>query len=316
MKRRTLVQYLTLSAVIGQAQASSLKELRIVSPYPPGASVDFWARRLEAELRNRLAVDTLVMYAPGASGLIAANQVRKISSDPSPALLLASTSLFSLMPRLPDSGLNYDPNTAFQPISILWDESYFLAVRADSPIQNLEDLLTRPRRATTPPGVGTAGGKTTGGLLLEHFMHRHDLAWTHVPYKGMTEVVSGLLGGHIDVGIVSLQPVRALVESGKIRLLATTGRKRHKNFPQCPTLRENKMLDLDGSVWFGLFATSELKPALVSTLQAAVSALLSNEEFRSEALANGFSPLGLKGGEASRFIKESNEAWAQVLGDH
>lgn len=315
IKRRTLIKYLALASGLGQAQASNLKDIRIVSPYPAGASVDFWARRLEAELRNRLAVDTLVINAPGASGIIGANQVRKVSTDSSPALLISSAALFSQMPRLPESGLNFDPNKTFQPVAILWEEPYYLAVRADSPIQSLNDLLAKSKRSAIAPSFGSAGSKTSGGLLMEHIAKRHDLAWTHAPYKGMGEVVTSMLGGHIDFGIVSYQPIRQLLESGKVRLLATTGKKRNRNFPNCPSLRESKILDIDGSVWFGLFATSELNPAIVSSIQAGVAPLLSNEEFRTEALANGFTPLGLYGNEARRFIKESNEAWAQVIGN-
>lgn len=313
IKRRTLIQYLALASMLGQAQASSLKDIRIVSPYPAGASVDFWARHLETELRNRLAVDTMVVYMPGASGVIAANQVRRISTNSSPALLIASTTLFSQMPKLADSGLNFDPNQAFQPISILWQEPFYLAVKADSPIQSLDDLLARSRRPQTAPSFGTTGSQTSGGLLMEHVGRRHALAWTHVPYKGMAEVSASLLGGHTELGVVSLQSIRKLVEAGKIRLLATTGKKRSKSFPNCPSLREAKVLDIDGSVWFGLFATNELHPAIVSSIQTAVSSLLSNEEFHAEALANGFTPLGISGSEAHHFIRESNKAWAQVI---
>lgn len=313
IKRRTLVQYLTLGTLFGRAQAAGLKDVRIVSPFPAGASVDFWARRLETALKDQLTVDTMVIYAPGASGVIAANQVRKISTDASLALLIAGSAMFSQMPRLPDTGLNFDPNQAFQPVTILWEEPFFLAVRADSPIQNLEHLLARSRSAKTAPSFGSSGSKSTGGLLMEHLTRRHQLAWTHVPYKGMADVVPGILGGHVDFGVVSLQPVRALVEAGKVRLLATTGRKRTRSFPDCPSLHESGVLDIDGSVWFGLFATTEVNPVIVSRLQAAVSALLASEGFRAEALANGFSPLGLSGNEAGRFIRTSNEAWARVM---
>ena len=313
IKRRALVQYLALSSMFGQACASSLKDIKIISPYPAGASVDSWARRLESELRNRLSVDTMVMYAPGASGVIAANQARKLSSDVSPALLIASTALFSLMPRLPDVGLSFDPNKAFQPVSILWTESFYLAVRADSPIQSLEELIARSRRSATAPSFGTTGAKSTGGLLMEHVGQRHDLAWTHVPYKGMGEIITNMLGGQIDFGVVSYQPIRSLVESGKVRLLATTGRRRNRNMPNCPSLRESKLLDIDGSVWFGLFASSELNSAVLSALQDAISPFLASEEFRADALANGFTPLGLYGKDAQRFIRESNDGWQHVL---
>jgi len=315
IKRRTLVQYLALLSVFEQIQAASLKDIKIFSPYPAGASVDFWARRLESELRTRMAVDTIVMHVPGASGIIAANQARKLSTDANPALLIANTALFSQIPMLHDSGLSFDPNKAFQPVSILWGESFYLVVRADSPIQNLEDLLARSKRSATAPSFGSTGSKTTGGLLMERIARRHELAWIHVPYKGMTEIIASMLGGQIDFGIVSYQPIRSLVESGKVRLLATTGKKRNRSFINCPSLRELRILDIDGSIWFGLFATSELNPSIVSSIQAAVSPLLSGEEFRRDALANGFTPIGLYGKDARNFISESNDAWDKVLND-
>ena len=314
IQRRTFLQLSALATLAGRAQASSLKDIRIISPYPAGASVDFWARQLEAQFSTRLGVDAMVINAPGASGLIAANQARKLSSDTSPALLISGTALFSQMPRLPDSGLNFDPNQAFKPVSILWEEPYFLAVRADSPLQSLDDLLQRSRQATSAPSLGSAGANTSGGLLLDHIARRQHLAWVQVPYKGMGEITTSLLGGHIDAGLVSYQPVRQLVEAGKVRLLATTARKRLKSLPHCPSLREAKVLDIDGSVWFGLFATQELDPAVFDTIQSATAALLASESFRAQAQVNGFTPLGLTGSEARRFLRESHDSWAQVIG--
>lgn len=313
MKRRSIVQCVALPFLIQLAQASNLSEIKIVSSFPAGASVDFWARRIESEFRGRLAVDTLVTYAPGASGIIAANLVRRVSTEINPALMIASSSLFSIMPRLSDSNLSFDPNKAFQPVSILWTEPFYLAVRADSPIQTLEDLLARSRRSAMPPSFGSTGSKSTGALLMEHMATRHDLSLTHVPYKGMGEVITSMLGGQIDFGVVSYQPIRGLLQSGKVRLLATTGRRRSKNLPQCPSLREFKLLDIDGSVWFGLFALAELSSASISTIREALAPFLSSDEFRAETLSNGFTPLGLFGKEADRFIKESNEAWGSVL---
>lgn len=313
INRRGLIRYLTLSSLFCQAFASTIKDIKIVSAFPAGASVDFWARRLESEIRNRLTVDTIVMYAPGASGVIAANQVRKINTETNPALLIASTALFSQIPKLPDSGLNFDPNKAFQPVSILWTEPYYLAVRSDSPIQSLEDILVRSKRLSTAPSFGSAGSKSTGGLLIEHIARRNDLFFTHVPYKGMVEIVTNMLGGQIDIGLVSYQPIRSLVESGKVRLIATTGKRRSKVLPNCPSLHELKMLDIDGSVWFGLFASSELNTTIISNIQGALSPLLSSDEFRTYANANGFTPLGLYGKDAQRFVSESNDAWELII---
>lgn len=315
MQRRKILKYLAFMPTFSQSvYALNLKEIRIISPFPPGASVDFWARQIAEQLRDKLSIDANVFYAPGASGIVGANQLLNEKSNSNPALLISSGALFAQIPKIPNSGLKFDPNKTFRPISILWEEPLYLAVRTDSTISNLEDLLNKSRKYASAPSFGSSGANSTSALLMGHMAKHNSLAWNHVPYQGLAPMITDLLGGHIDFGVFSYQSIKKLLEAKKLRLIATTGNNRNPLHPDCPSLRESGILDIDGNVWFGLFSNAELSSAVFEKIEKVIIELFASDKFRAKALENEFIPLGLAGSEALRYIKKSNSDWASVMG--
>ena len=309
-------QFVLAAASFGLAPVLAnpdLLPLKIVSPYPAGGSVDFWARALKQELEASHGFSVQAINQPGASGVLAANQIQSTPQASTPTLLLAGTALFSMIPLLPDANLNFDPNEVFTPLAILWEEPFFVAVRSDSPFQSFEDLMARARNGKTPISLGSTGTQSIGGLFFEHFAKTQRLDISHVPFKGMTEVVANLLGRHIDVGVLSYQQAKAHVEAKTFKLLATTGDSRSELAPLVPTMKELKKSNLSCTVWFGLFVKKTTEPETVKRLQTALRRVLDNAGFRTTMTTNGYSVLALTGNDAANYVQHSNTNWTHLI---
>ena len=305
-----LLTLLAGDAMAGPAQAN---DLRIVSPFPAGGSVDYWARVLQQGLTANHGFNVQALNMPGGSGMVAMNQIQNAGEESPTSLLIASVSIFSLLPLLPDSGMKFNPNDVYIPLAVLWVEPFFIAVRSDSPFQNFDDFVTRASSQQRRLSYGTAGAQTTGEIYFDNFVRKRRLPLVSVPFKGMTEVVSNLLGGHIDIGLLSYQQAKPHLVSKSIRLLASTGQTRSPMEPNLPTMLELKYSDFACSVWFGLFAKKTTDSGVLGRIQTAFKALLGDPILRAKMTELGFEYVGLTGAEAAHYVRQSNETWTKIF---
>lgn len=308
--------FITLAiTLISSARVSPMDvmALRILSPYPPGASADFWVRQLEERLRLALPANISVTYAPGGSGLIAARHLKNYSNQSVPIIMLASMSLFSQIPKLDLQSLDYNPNDEFKPIAILWKEPYYLATRSDSEIHSIDDIFKKNITSKNLFNFGTTGTTSAGGIIIDYINIKKNLKLNHIPFKGMSELIFNLQGGHIDIGIFSYQSISKLVESGEFRIIATTSRKRAANHPDIPSLYDLNIIEFDGSVWFGLFSSKNIEERNLKKITDAVKTILEDNEFKRLIIKNGFQPLFITGKPAQNYIQDSNNMWAKII---
>ncbi len=314
-RRRLLIAAITLpAAATVRASSGEPPTLRLVNPYPAGGSVDVWVRALQQELEGRHGFVVQPAYVPGASGVVALNQVHQTADDGTVSLLVGGTAMFSQMPLLPDSALKFNPNDVFVPLAVLWEEPFFVATRADAPWRSFEELVSRASAPQARLSYGTTGVQTTGGLYFDHFARRRNLGLVQVPFKGMAEVITNLLGGHVDVGVVSYQQVKPHLDSRALRLLASTGAQRSALAPDVPTMLELEQADFGCTVWFGLFARKSTDPVQLARVQAALKAVLDDPALRTRLGGMGYGVLGLTGADAARYVQQSNQVWQRILG--
>jgi tripartite-type tricarboxylate transporter receptor subunit TctC len=141
-----------------------------------------------------------------------------------------------------------------------------LVVRDDAPWKTLQDLLDDAKRRPGQISYSSTGVGSGGHIAMERLARATSLKFNFIPFKGMAEETSALLGGHIDV--ISDPGWGALVESGKARVLATLGDKRLKRWPQVPTLKEMGH-DITVNSPVGIVGPKGMDPALVKTLHDA-----------------------------------------------
>jgi tripartite-type tricarboxylate transporter receptor subunit TctC len=274
--RRTFVQASAAAAVtvafpsLAQAQVFPNRPLKLICPWPAGGSSDIVMRALAEAATKVLGQQVVVENKPGASGMLGPNELVKAAPD---GYTLSQITIG--VARLPHmQKMLFDPLKDFSYIACLTGYTFGIVVKADSPIKSIKDLVSF---AKTNPGkfnYGSTGNGTTPHLAVEEFALKAGVQLTHVPFKGSSDGLQALLGGHIDAhsDATGWAPH---VEAGTLRLLATYGSKRTKRWPKVPTLNELGYDTVSDSP-FGIAGPRGMDSKVVRKLQDAFKKTLSD----------------------------------------
>lgn len=292
------------------AQAFPTKAVRIVVPFPPGATTDFLGRELAAQLQPRWG-PVVVENKGGASGIIGSAQVARAVGDPH--MLLVAASHHSINPSLQKS-LPYDTKRDFTPLALLATGVNVLVVNSQFPAQNVRELI---KLAKDKPGSINFASSGVGGanhLSGELFRLMAGIEMVHVPYKGaalaMSEVMAGNTPMIMFAGIASVVPQ---LPSGRVRALAVTSLRRVASHPDIPTIDEAGVKGYEVDSWTGLYGPAKLPPAAIARIVADVSAVLSSAEVKVRIAKHGLIEGSLSQPEFSRFVDDETAKWARVI---
>ncbi|AJG23262.1 Bug family tripartite tricarboxylate transporter substrate binding protein [Cupriavidus basilensis] len=253
-------------------EAFPQRTVHLVVPFTAGGTTDIIARVIADKLRTRLGQPVVVENRPGASTMIAAEQVAKAPAD-GYTLLLASSTTFSMLPAL-RTGLPIPAQGAWAPIGIIAQAPVMLTTRADSGIKSFADMLAR---ASAQPGTITYG--TTGpgtaqsivGAMIEADLHA-DI--TPVSYRGSTQILADVIGGQIDLSLDPIAVAQPYLESGKLRPLAISAGARSPQYPGVPTFAELGIAMPGNAFWFGIAAPRATPQAVVERLEKELQGVL------------------------------------------
>jgi tripartite-type tricarboxylate transporter receptor subunit TctC len=242
--------------------------VQVVIPFSPGGSTDLLWRSISETLgKNANATLSLVNKA-GGGGMMGTSFV--VNAKPDGYTLVSANSdplniapLFSPdAPYQAEKDLTYIAKLAVFPFNVI--------VRADSPFKTLEELVAYAKANPRKLKVGVAGVGTTPHMITEIFNREAKIELTPVPFSGGGDVVPNLLGGHIDLTVLSIAPIKAHFLSGKVRILAVCAPKRYAEFPQLPTMAEKGYKASNIATGIGLAGPKGLAPAVVKQWEEAV----------------------------------------------
>lgn len=273
---------LMLLGVVGmsansQAQQSSWPDrpIRVVVAAAPASAADLTMRIVGQEMQKLLGQGVVVDTKPGASGLIAVNEVMRAAPD-GYTLLMGNANSNALLPALQPGKLAVDLRKALIPISMLSDApALLLASKADFPPESLADMVSYVRERPdelfyTSSGVGTHGHVSM--LILSDAAGLH---LNHVPAPSNSQAGAMLASGEVKLGFATMATAVPLVQGGRFKPLAATGLSRHAVLPEVPTFLEAGYAAVSFGVWQGLFAPAgvpqELVDKLFKTIQKAMA---------------------------------------------
>ncbi len=267
--RRLALQALAAAAtaiLLPQARADGFpnKPLTLILPFPAGGATDAQMRTLAQALTKELGQMVNIANQPGLAGTMAPAAMARTAAPDGYTLSVVPATLFRLLHL---QKVSYDPRTDFSYIINLTGYTNGIVVRGDAKWKTLQELLDDAKARPGQINYGSTGIGSGGHIALERLARMAGVQFNFIPYKGMADETTALLGGHIDV--ISDPGWGALVESGKARVLATLGDARLKRWAQVPTLKE---LGYDITVHspVGIVGPRGMEPALVKTLHDAL----------------------------------------------
>ncbi len=311
LTRRTTLGAALALPFLGQARAERYpsRPIRLVCPYPPGATNDNTARTMGQALTARLGQPVVVENRAGAGGAVGARAVADARAD-GYSLLNVSAANLTIAPYL--NRVGYDPLTSFAPIAMAGEAYAVVGVNPDLPVHSLAELLDYGRQNPgvlnyASPGIGSVG-HLRGALLAD----AGGIDAVHVPFPGSAAAALSTLTG--DCHIMIDPAVAPHVAAGRLRGLAVVGARRWEDFPDLPALAELGIGEgWPGSGWFGWIGPAGTPAPVVARLNQAFNDALAEPEVAAALRRLGLSVEPLSPEDVGQRIAADHAAVGQAL---
>jgi tripartite-type tricarboxylate transporter receptor subunit TctC len=298
-------------AAMAQDDPWPTQTVRLIAPSGPGGNPDVMARLLVEKLSSKFGKPFIVENMPGAGGILAANIVAKAPPD-GHVLIFGDSGNMAINPAL-NPNLGYDPIKDFAPVTALVSLPTIMSVNPNVPAGTLDEFIALAKKQPGKMSYGSAGAGSIHHLTMAIFAERTGIEFLHVPYRGGSAMVNGLLTGEIQVGWSGIPNVIELIASGKLRGYCVSVLQRSPSTPAIPTCDELGQKGFDVATVMGLQAPSGTAPKVITRLQAEVAAAM-----REPPMVTRMNQLGMvmeENGTANyaAFIKRDMERYAQVV---
>ncbi|HUG59049.1 MAG TPA: tripartite tricarboxylate transporter substrate binding protein [Candidimonas sp.] len=303
---------LSLGAATASAESYPTQPIRLIVPFGAGGTTTILARMMADKLAQGLGQPFIVDNRPGAGGNIAFELVARAKPD-GYTLLMGPIGLAinpAIYPSLP-----FDPLKDFDPISLYGGVANILVVNSSLPIHSVKELIDYAKKNPGQLSQGSSGNGSSSHLAGEMLKSRAGIDFMHVPYKGGAQAMQDVLAGQVSMLFDQVPAVLPHVKSGKVRALGVTTTTRSSGAPDIPTIAESGLPGYDVNVWFGFLAPHGTPKAVISKINAEMTKVLNDAEFRQKMVSMGVDPMPSTPEKFSEFLREQTEVWSKVVKD-
>jgi len=290
------------------AQGYPIKPVKLINPYQAGGGIDLLARVIANKLQEKWGQQFIVENKPGAGGNIGAAFVAKSAPDGYTLLLTASTLttnpyFFAKMP--------FDTQKDLAPISMVASQEFYLVISNHLPVRTIGDLIAYAKAypgkiSYSTPGIGTP--QHLGGELLKALA---GIDIVHVPFKGQTPALQGVMSGEVGLTWVTLNAAIPQIRGGHARGLALAAKERVAALKDVPLVAET-LPGYEVNTWFALFAPAGTPEDLIQQLAAEIKRVLQLSEVKEKLTPMGYEVLSSSPQELRATIAAELEKWGRV----
>ena len=276
-----------LAACVCAAQTYPVKPVRILVGFSAGGGTDVTARMVAQKLSEFLGGPVVVENRPGSGGMIATEAVAKSAADGYTLLMIAAADV--VQPAL-RAKLSYDLERDFAPVSNVVVVPFALVSHPSVPAKNVRELLALARAQPGRLNYASSGIGSSAHLSNELFNSMANVKITHIPYKGVSEGVTALASGQVEMIFGSFPATLPLYEAGKIRMLAVSTLKRTSVMPSLPTVDESGVRGYERYGWYGVIAPAGVTKEIVARLNAGIVKVVGMPDMRETFVRQGLDP--------------------------
>ena len=317
MKRRELVTWMAagpLSLNLAQAQTPTPtypdRPIKLVIPYPPGASSDAMGRLVAQKISMPLGQPVVVDNRSGASGNIGSEFVAKAPPD-GYTLLLGTDATHASNVHLAAQPV-FHPARDFTPLSLATLNPIVLVVHPSMPVNHLQDLVNYIKARPQQGGFGSSGSGSPHHLAGELLKQRSGAPLVHIPYRGGGPALNDVLGGQLPMLFASLITVLQHIQAGRLRAIAVTAGQRFDALPQVPTIAET----FDGfelNSWLAFFGPARMPETISKRLSDELAAAVRDSDVRTKLRDGGLVPVGSTGAELAEVVRRDVELRGRLI---
>jgi tripartite-type tricarboxylate transporter receptor subunit TctC len=305
----------SLAPSAGHAQAAKYPDrpVKVVVGFTAGGGTDVAARVVAQKLSEATGQTFVVENRPGASGLIATEQVARSPADGA-TIMVGSQTTLAVAPALYKK-FQIDITRELTGMAMIGISPLVAVVNVNSPIHSIADLVAEARAKNGTMNFGSGGVGTTPHMAGELLAFNAGIKMVHVAYRGEAPGINDLLGGQIPFMFSNLSVVKGNIEGGKLRALAVTSSKRVPSLPDVPAMAET-FPGFDAATWFALVAPADTPREAVMRINAEIKKIVATPDFQKRFEALGMIPdRDRTPDEINGYIKSEIAKWAKVIED-
>ena len=315
MTRSLFVALTALTAIaavppVATAQTYPNKPVRIIVPFSPATAADIVTRQLGVKLAEAWGQGIVVENQGGAGGVIGAANVARAAPDGYTLVMFGIN--HAINPSL-YKDIAYDTLRDFRPIVRVALAPLAIVAHPAFPASSIAELVALAKTRPQPVQYGSGGNGSITHLALELLKARTGINMTHVPYKGVAQMVSDVLGNQIPLACPAVATVLGQIKAGRLKALAITSAKRSSVLPDVPTVAEAGIPDYDVSAWNGLLAPARTPDEIIAKIHADVAKVAQSREFVEQLQPQALEVDLLRPAEFRAFLAAELAKWSQLV---
>ena len=308
--------WLGLPGLSAAQQDAVPKQVRIVVPYTAGGASDTVARIVGQELQLRTGQTVVVENRPGASGLIAMDNVQKSVPDGSTLMLLSGANVLALAFQ----GKTFNMQSELTALGMLFTQKLVLVVNPQTPrtaaIRNVADLVAHAKAHPNTLNYASSSPGTMGHLLMERFKVTAGLQIAHIPYKGSPQAVTDLLGGQVDMFFADQTSTLPYIRAEKLRAIGVGGTSRIAALPDIPTFGEQNFPTIVPGIWAGVAAPARMPQEVANRIAADIKAIFELPAVQEKIRSSGNEPWYLPPQDMTAYVNRDFQTWNKFIKDN
>ena len=286
------------------------RPIRFIAGALPGGATDILARAVGQKLGESLHQQVVVDNRPGANQIIAAELTAKSSPDGYTILMVPSG--FTINPALYHT-LPYDPLRDFSAIALVANVPNVLVIHPSVPARSVSEFIAYARSKPGQLAYGTSGVGSPSHLATALFGMMTQLDLTHVPYKGNSQTVIDLIGGHLQLSMPAIPTAIPHVRAGRLIALGVATAQRAGALPEIPTLNEAGVKGYEVSGWYGVIGPAGIPRPLLGRLNGEINRILGVPETHDLLANQGADPLPGTAEQFAATIAADIQKWKKVV---
>ena len=313
--RRILLAAATSLLATGSVWAQAAwpnKPITLIVPFPPGGPTDVASRIVGKELADRLGQPVIVENKAGASGSIAATQVKRAAPDGNTLMMLATPTLFA---PLFFKGAGYDVTKDFTSIAMVYDLPIVMIVNPEKlpGVTTLPQLIETARAKKGELNYTTSGAGSFGHMSMELLKDLGKFDMQHVAYKGGVPAITDTIGGQVPIMYADLVAALPHIKSGKLVAVAVGSPERVAVIPEVKTIAEQGIDGFSAVSLGALLGPKGMSPAVVERLNTELKEILAKPDVQERILGAGAIANFIPAAELKKSLETDYAKWSKVV---
>jgi tripartite-type tricarboxylate transporter receptor subunit TctC len=289
-----------------------VRPIRFIVGFAPGGVADLMARALGQRLTEALHQQVIVDNRPGGGGVISMQIAAQAPRD-GYTLLIGSSTQFSITPSL-RTDLTYNVVRDFAPVTRVALTPVIFTVHPSFPAKSVQEFVDLAKgRSGSVLSYGSTGYGGAPHISAELLKKTTGIAMTHVPFKGGSEAVTALLGGHLQASFGAVSTSLGHIKAARLRALGVTSAKRLTAVPDVPTFIESGLSGFEVEQWYGVFMPGGVPGPVVRRVNQELVRALDAAQFKAQFAAQGVELMSSTPEALAAYVKSELVRWTRVL---